>query len=640
MSLNRLPDPREIPWDEGEREGLPLRQMLRVLRRFWRFVRPYRGKFFLAIAMLLIAVPLAQFALFLTRDVTNQALLAVNLTADERWNIVLTIVGLQASFWLASALLATWREVLEWYCSMRSTFDLRLAFYRHLHRLPLSFLSRRTPGEHLYRSTTDMVSMFRSSRDGVAMSWYSNDVDPFDPGIMGMIVRTVPLVVETVYSLAWGAALLYLIDPTLSVMLVAYVVPFAVFSHLMYNRVRRTAFGYKLRTEIETGVLRDSIAGLRTLKAFGRLPFQLVRFVRAATRSRRRGLHQIFQLVMTQNVLQAGMRWTFATCIYVFVAVRVMQGEATIGDWVATFLLVEAAQEPLEKFVQLLQLMRMQMVPAQRVLETMDVEPDLEDPPNAPKVPPLQGEIAFEGVQFSYAPGRPALKGIDFTIRPGEYVGIVGPSGAGKSSLVALLLRLYGADQGRILIDGNDVRKVELQSVLEQVGTVPQMTYLYTGTIADNVLFGDPRATEADLLRAVRQAGVADFAARFPAGLETEIGEGATISGGERQRIGIARALIRNPKVLILDEATASLDPATEDAILRTVDGMREGRTILSIAHRLKAVSGCDRILVLQEGEIVQIGSHAELVDQPGLYRQLWEEQNRESAVGSSGGAS
>jgi subfamily B ATP-binding cassette protein MsbA len=628
---------------------LNLKESLQVLRRFWRFVRPYRSKFILGIALLLFAVPLGQFALFLTRDVTNRALLAHNLTVDERWGTVLRIVGLQTIFWLSSAILSTWREVLEWYCSMRSTFDLRLAFYRHLHRLPLSFLSRRPPGEHLFRATGDMVSMFRvagrppvptasgqappDSKE-IAIAVYSNDVDPYDPGMMGLITRTAPMIVETTYALGWGAVLLFLIDPVLSALLLAYIVPFTWFSRRAFDRIRLTAFSVKARTEFETGVLRDSIAGLRMLKSFGRLRYQSLQYQRAATATRRRGIQQVGEMALAQNGLQMGMKWAFSALIYTYLAWRVMIGRATIGDWVATFLLVEAAQAPLENLVQLLQLVKMQLVPAQRILETLDEKPTLEDRPGAVKLPPLRGEVEFQGVHFSYEPGRPVLRGVDLTVRPGEFVGIVGPSGAGKSSLVSLLLRLHGVEGGHVRVDGYDVREAELQSLLDQIGTVPQLTYLYTGTIADNVMFGNPWAPPEAVDRALDLSGVREFAKRFPLGIDTEVGEGGMLSGGERQRIGIARALVREPKILILDEATASLDPRTEDAVLRSIDGLREGMTILSIAHRLKAVVSCDRIVVMQNGQISQIGTHRELVEADGLYRDLWREQSFEEMAG------
>lgn len=641
-------DPRDTPSDSSDGGRVTMGEAVAILRSFWRFVRPYRGKFILGICLLLLAVPLSQFALFLTRDVTNKALLATGLTTDQRWAVVVRIVSLQAAFWLASAVLSTWREVLEWYTSMRSTFDLRLAFYRHLHRLPLAFLSRRAPGEHLFRATTDMVSSFRvagrapiptasggSPLDSkeIAVATYSNDVDPYDPGMMGMITRTVPMMVETVYALGWGAALLALIDPVLSVALLLYIVPFTVFSHMAFNRLRRTVFSLKARTEYESGVLRDGIAGMRTLKSFGRLAWGRKRYYAAGANTRRRGVQQFYEMVLAQNGIQMGMKWAFGVGIYVYLAYRVMKGQATVGDWVATFLLVESAQAPLENLVQLLQVVRMQIVPALRIQETLDQPATLADPFEAPHIPPVTGALRFEGVHLAYG-DRPALRGIDFEVGPGEYIGIVGPSGAGKSSLVALALRLYGADAGRVSVDGHDVREVRLQSLLDQVGVVPQHTAVFSGTIRENVLWGEPQATEAQLAHALEVSGVAIFAARFPAGIDTEIEEGGGLSGGERQRIGIARALVRRPRILFLDEATASLDPATEDGVLRSVDALRGETTIVSIAHRLKAVAGCDRILVLAEGRVVQTGTHAELIQSEGLYRRLWLSQAHEPVGG------
>lgn len=619
-----------------------------MLGRFWRFVRPYRAKFFLALALVLIAVPLGQLALFLTRNVTNEALLATHLSSDERWAIVIRIVTWQAAFYFSSAFLSMGREFLEWYCGMRATFDLRLAFYKHLNKLPLSFLSKRLPGEHLFRSTADMVSVFRiagrpaaatfsgqappDSKE-VAMAIYSNDVDPYDPGVMGIIVRTVPLMLETLYALAWGIGLLFIIDSNLSWMLVAYMVPFAVISHLMFNRIRGSAFKFKETAEHELGVLRDSIAGLRVLKALGRLKVQRLRFMRAVGDTRVAGIRQIAQTSLAQSGAQMGMKWVFSICVYVYLTSRVMDGAATVGDWIAAFLLIEAAQGPLENFVQILQLVKVQAVPAQRILETLDTEPSIVDKPDAKPIGPLRGAIEFRNVEFSYTGERSALHDVSFTIKPGEYIGIVGPSGAGKSSIIALLLRLYEPKNGKILVDDQSIDDIQIESFIEQVGTVPQTTAIYTGSIADNIRFGDPRCSDEEVNDVARRAGISDYAQRFEAGLETLIGENSTLSGGERQRIGIARALIRKPRVLVLDEATANLDPQTEAAILSELEVLRSNMTILSVAHRLKAVQYCDRILVLQDGLVAQIGDHRSLVAQEGLYRRLWEMQEAKGAL-------
>lgn len=616
-------------------------------RRLWAVVRPYRGKFFLGICLLLLAVPLGQFAIFLTRDVTNQALNTSNLTIQERWNAVIRIVTLQALFWLASALLSTWREVLEWYVSMRSTIDLRLKFYRHLHSLPMSFLSKSGPGAHLYRATADMVSMFRvgnrietstpagqmppESKEVQATYYYSNDVDPYDPGVMGIVARSMPLFVETLYALGWGTALLYLIDPVLSLLLVLYIIPFAIVSYFSFNKVRHSAIVFKSGVEFELAVLRDSIAGLRTIKAFGRNALQLKHYYRAAGDARRSGIQMYVSLVKAQGLLQQGMRWTFTTIVYIYLARRIVVGQATIGDWVATGLLIEAAQMPLQNVVQLTQLVKMQLVPVRRIFETLDTQPTLVDIPLATVLPLLHGELTFKDVTFGYRQDEPVIQNLSLTIKPGEYLGIVGPSGAGKSSLINLALRLYRPDSGEIIIDGNDLDGVRLESYLDQVATVPQSTFLYTGTIAENVLFGNPNATDEDLRLALDLAGATQFLTEHADGVNTNVYETAPISGGERQRIGIARALIRNPRILFLDEATANLDPGTEDSVLRTIQRVRQGMTVVTIAHRLKAVTNCDRIIVLDRGQVVQSGKHSDLVRQPGLYQALWRLQREES---------
>lgn len=624
-------------------DALKLGDTAHLFRRLWAIVRPYQGKFFLAIWFLLLAVPLGQFAIFLTRDVTNQALRTTSLTIAERWEAVIQIIILQASFWLASTLLSTWREVLEWYVSMRSTLDLRLKYYRHLHSLPMSFLGQFGPGSHLYRATADMVSLFRvgnrvetstpagqmppESKEVQTTYYYSNDVDPYDPGVMGIITRSMPLFVETLYAMGWGAALLYLIDPILSLLLIGYIVPFSVVSYFAFNRVRSAAFAFKSAVENESLVLRDSIVGLRTMKAFGRSKLQLRKYFLAAGQARRNGVRMYGELVKAQNLLQQFMRWTFTTIVYIYLARKIIIGEATIGDWVATALLIEAAQMPLQNFVQLIQLLKMQLVPVRRIFSTLDTEPRLLDKPGATVLDEFSGSLIFENLTFGYRDGEPIIHELTLEVKPGEYLGIVGPSGAGKSSLVSLALRLYEPDKGRVLVDGNDLMDVQLKSYLAQVASVPQSTYLYAGTIAENVLFGSPDATQEDLIQALDQSGASEFLAHHCDGMDTIISETAPISGGERQRIGIARALIRNPKILFLDEATASLDPATEDKVLQTIQDIRQNRTVVTIAHRLKAVSHCDRIIVLDNGRIVQEGTHKELLSEEGLYRNLWEQQ-------------
>lgn len=615
-----------------------------TLRRLYFFMRPHWRKFWLGVCLLLLAVPLAQLVTFLTRDLTNQALNSADMTAPQRWEAVTKILWLQAGLWLASNLLSTWREVTEWYVSMRSTFDLRLRYYRHLISLSMGVLSQRPPGEHLYRATADMVSMFTvakrqetstpagqvppESKEVKLSYYYSNDVDPYDPGVMGIISRSMPLFVETIYALGWGVFLLWLIDPVIALMMVGYIVPFSYFSYRAFQQVQKAGFQFKERVEAEAGVLRDTLAGVRTFAALGRTVFQLGRYYRAAAEARNAGVILGAKMVKAQGLLQQGMRWAFTVCLYLYLARRIVDGKATLGDWVATALLIESAQMPLQNLVQLFQLVRMQMVPVRRILQTLDTEPTLVDVPGAKEVGAVEGGIELRDVDFSYRPGEPVLRGLNLKVEPGEYLGIVGTSGAGKSSLVNLCLRLYGADQGEVLIDGDDVKGLAIDSYLNHVACVPQSTFLYQGTLADNVRFGLPEATDEQVLDAIRLAGAEEVVARHPDGLLAQVGERCGLSGGERQRIGIARAMVRDPRILFLDEATSALDPETESRVLATVEQIRGGRTVVMVAHRLRAVAHCDRVIVLSAGQIVQTGTHDELVEAAGPYRELWLEQN------------
>jgi len=601
---------------------LTMRAFVGVLRRFWPFAARYRGKFILGLLLILVAVPLTQFSVFLTRDVTNRILNATAEPLDQRWGAVLALVGLQAGFWLVGSLLATAREVLEWYVSMRSTYDLRLAFYRHLYRLPLAFLLQRPPGEHIYRATEDI-----GPRDG----------DGYAPGLMGMICRQGPQLFEAVYGVCWGVALLSLVDPMLAWMLAAYIVPFTLSAHWMYDKMRVSAFAAREAAAYEQAVLRDSIAGLKTLKSLGQNLLQRRIYGRSASDTKRFQNQLSFQAVLTTQGLIVGFRTVFNGIVMVYISMRVLNGQATIGDWVVTFLLVNEAQTPLEKAVQVVQQIRILMVPAQRVQETLDVEPDLDDRPDAVSLAGCEPTIAFENVTFGYDAEYPVLRDVSFAVPAGTHVGIVGPSGAGKSSLMGLFLRLYAPDSGRITVGGVDIQQAQLATLIEQCAIVPQTAFLYEGTIRENVMYGNPKASEDDLDRALTESGVAEFAERFPEGIDTWIGEGTMLSGGEKQRICIARALIRNPRFMVFDEATASLDSETESSILESLHELVRGRTAISIAHRLKAVRRCDHIVVLQAGTVVQQGTHEDLVKTPGCYQDMWQEQTAHALIARGG---
>ena len=304
-----------------------------------------------------------------------------------------------------------------------------------------------------------------------------------------------------------------------------------------------------------------------------------------------------------------------------------MTGELSIGEFSVVFFLARQFEGPMERMIRLIQSIRLQLVQAERVLQTLDVQPEISDAPDASTIPSLSGTIEFRNVGFEYESGQPVLENINITIRPGERVAFVGPSGSGKTSMLYLILRLYDPTTGSVLVDGHDLKDVRLLSYRNQLGVVLQDTFLFSGTVRENIRYGNLKASDADVEEAARMAALYDAVIAHPEGFERDLGEGTRLSGGQKQRIGIARALIRDPAVFILDEATSNLDSRSEEHVMDTIWNVSEGRTTVMVSHRLMTVQKADRIYVLDQGRIVENGTHDDLLSANGLYRRIWDEQ-------------
>ncbi len=511
---------------------------------------------------------------------------------------------------LASALISAAIGVLQGYLNsvvgegiMR---DIRTSLVAHLHRMPLNF--------------------FTGTKTGEIMNRVSNDVDNVDnvvTGTLTTIVTNIVLIATTLVAMFlwdWRLALISVIIVPLMVF------PLGPVGRRMYQIRKSTR---EKRDEIESITQETlSISGITLIKSFAREAYERSRFYNVGTR--------LMQLEI--DLAMVG-RWFIAS-----VTAMVVVGPALVwlgGGWLAInsslkvgviVAFVSFIQGRLYGPAAALAGIQVQIVSAlavfERIFDYLDMTPEEYDPPGAIALPDVAGDIAFENVTFSYDGKRDILKDVSFHVRPGEVAAFVGPSGAGKTTITQLVPRFYDPQGGRVLIDGHDLRTVTLESLRRDIGIVSQETYLFHDTVASNLRYGKPGATDAELEAAARAANIADFIASLPNGYETTVGErGHKLSGGERQRLAIARVLLKDPRILILDEATSSLDYENEAAIQRALEVVMRGRTSLVIAHRLSTVLAADVIFVVDDGRIVEQGRHATLLARGGLYARLYRTQ-------------
>jgi ATP-binding cassette, subfamily B, bacterial len=522
----------------------------------------------------------------------------------------LSALGIDVGIILASALVSAAIGVLQGYLNsvvgegiMR---DIRTSLVAHLHRMPLNF--------------------FTGTKTGEIMNRVSNDVDNVDNVVTG----TLTSIVTNVVLIATTLVAMFLWDWRLALISVA-IVPLMVFplgpvGRRMYQIRKKTR---EKRDEIESITQETlSISGITLIKSFAREAYERSRFYTAGTR--------LMQLEV--DLAMVG-RWFIAS-----VTAMVVVGPALVwfgGGWLAIaaglqvgviVAFVSFISGRLYGPAAALAGIQVQIVSAlavfERIFDYLDMTPEEYDPPGAIALPSVAGEIAFENVVFAYDGTRKVLNGISFHVRPGEVAAFVGPSGAGKTTITQLVPRFYDPQDGRVLVDGHDLRTVTLESLRRDIGIVTQETYLFHDTVAANLRYGKPDATDSELEAASRAANIADFIASLPNGYETVVGErGHKLSGGERQRLAIARVLLKDPRILILDEATSSLDYENEAAIQRALDIVMRGRTSLVIAHRLSTVLSADVIFVVDEGRIVEQGRHATLLARGGLYSRLYRTQ-------------
>jgi len=569
------------------------------LRRAFGFTAPYRAQLVGGLAATVVASVLSLALPLLARELFNEAFAAGSAAAGSLTVILYLMIGL----FLLEAVFAFLRSWLLALVGEGVVADVRRELFTHVLGLSPAFFAARQTGELTSRLTSDVATL------------------------QGAVSRTLAHFSGQFVSLAGGVVVLFIINAQLTLFLLA-VVPAVIAAAVGFGRfLRGTSTRFQDSVAEANAMAEEALAGVRVVKSFAAERFEAARYGEQIGESfwlaRRRALGRAIFLPVTGLLVASGI-----ALVLWYGGRQVLSGALQPGDLVAFLILTVTIGAAVGTLTGLYSELQEAAGASRRIFELLDERPTLREAASPVSLRGLAGDVVFENVGFAYADGEPVLHDISFRAPAGSMTALVGPSGAGKSTLALLLPRFHDPQEGRITLGGTDLRDVSLTELRENVGVVFQETFLFSGTIFDNLRYGSPAATAAEVRAAAEAANAAEFIDRLPDGMATRVGErGLTLSGGQRQRIAIARALLKDPLILVLDEATSALDSETESLVQAALERLMRGRTTFVIAHRLSTVRNADRVLVLEDGRIVQDGTHAGLLEEGGIFRDLHDRQ-------------
>jgi ATP-binding cassette subfamily B protein len=568
-----------------------------MLKRFFAYYRPYKGLFLIDFTCAVIAGLLELgFPLVVNAFIDR-------LLPSGDWNLIIwACAGLLLLYILNTVLqyvVTYWGHML----GINIETDMRKKLFEHIQKLSFRFFDNTKTGHLISRLTNDLMEIGELAHHG-----------PED-----LFIAVMTLI---------GAFSVMLVINVKLALLTFLVIPFLLFLAIYFNN-KMTGAIHQLYTDVAdfSARVENNVSGIRVVQAFGNERFEKAQFQENNLRFRLSKLLAYKIMAMNLSISYFLMR---LVTLFVLVCGTwfVIQNELSYGEFIGFVLLTNVLFRPIEKINAIIESYPKGIAGFKRYIELIDTEPDIEDKPDAADALSLTGDIRYEGVSFGYQNEDNVLNEINLTIHAGETVAFVGPSGAGKTTLCSLLPRFYEVSEGRIMIDGTDIRDLTLHSLRRQIGIVQQDVFLFSGTMRENIAYGKLDATEHDIRLAAKHAQLEELIYSLPNGLDTVIGErGVKLSGGQKQRLSIARMFLKNPPILILDEATSALDTETEKAIQESLAKLSAGRTTLVIAHRLATIKNADRIIVVNKEGIAEQGSHDELMAEGKGYRRLYEAQ-------------
>jgi subfamily B ATP-binding cassette protein MsbA len=567
-----------------------------IYKRLIKLAKPHLPKFILAMLCMLVVGGLTSVLAFLVKPVLDDIFMKKN-AAMLKW-IPIAVIAI----YLLKGLCSYVQTILMNFIGQRVVADIRNRLYQVIQ--------------------TQSMSFFTKNRTGILMSRITNDVN----SMQGAVSEAVTSLLKDSFTLICLMFVIFYRDWQLA--LVAMVIfPLTIYPIATFGRkMRKLATRTQVTMGSLTTLLQETISGARIVKAFGREDYESSRFSRENENLLKLTLKSVTISAVSSPFMEFLGGVGIAAIIF-YGGYQVIQGVSTPGTFFSFLAALIMLYEPIKRLTNVNNTIQQGIAGAQRVFSIIDAVPEIRNKPEAIPLPAISKAIDIRNVTFRYE-DTPVLKQINLTVRAGEAVAFVGMSGGGKTTLVNLIPRFYDVSEGQILIDGRDIRDVTIESLRAQIGIVTQQTILFNDTVRNNIIYGDIEKTEADVIRAAKAANAHHFIMNLPDGYDTVIGEqGTKLSGGERQRISIARALLKDAPILVLDEATSSLDTEAEIEVQEALENLMKGRTTLVIAHRLSTIRNADRIVVLVNGEIVEEGTHEALLDKKGEYFRLYQMQ-------------